>query len=379
MTKTVKILHTGDIHLDSPFSRLDEKRAEIRKSELRAAFTSMITYARVNEIDIVLIAGDLFDSEFVTRETIGLLIREFEKCPSEIFIVAGNHDCISSSSIYIREGIFPSNVHVFKNDELKKISVEKLNVDIYGYSYITNEMHANPIVGKTVEDKEKINILLCHADITSKSSSDSPITEDIIRSFGADYTALGHLHNAPEIKEIDDCRYAYCGCLEARDFGERGVKGAILLEISKNAGVSDVKLTRIPFSKRRYEKEDLYVDGAETQGEIIDKISEFITFRGYGEETLLMLTLRGSVSPSLVINTTSLCDKFDGLFGIEITDSTMPFENLDDLCNDASVKGQFYRELAPLIESGTDSEKKLAQAALRYGLSALAGENIIDY
>lgn len=379
MIRPVKILHTGDIHLDSPFSRLDARRAEIRRSELRAAFTSMLTYARVNDVDLILIAGDLFDSEFVTRETVGLIVREFEKCRSQIFIVAGNHDCITPSSIYAKEGIFPSNVHIFKSDEVEKISLEELGVDVYGYSYMTSEMHENPIVGRHVENENNLNILLCHADITSKSSADSPIDEQMISSFGADYTALGHLHNAPEIKDVDGCCYAYCGCLEGRDFGECGMKGAVLIEADKEMGFANLKVNRVRFSKRRYEKEELNVDGAETQGEIAEAIEDFINMRGYGEETLLSLTLKGAVTPSLVINTDALEKRFTELFSIEITDSTVPAEDIEALGDDVTVKGQFYRELRPLIESGTDAEKKLAQAALRYGLSALAGENIVDY
>lgn len=379
MAGPIKILHTGDIHLDSPFSRLDARRSEIRRSELRASFTSMLTYARVNEIDIILIAGDLFDSDFVTRETVGLIVREFEKCRAQIFIVSGNHDCITPSSVYAKEGIFPANVHVFPSDKLEKMSLDDLGVDIYGYSYMSSVMNTCPIEGKCVDDEEKLNILLCHADITSKSSSDSPITEGMIRSFGADYTALGHLHNAPEIKDVDGCCYAYSGCLEGRDFGECGVKGAIVIEATKEMGIASLKINRVRFSKRRYEKEDLYVDGAETLGEISEKIGEFIDTRGYGDETLLSLTLRGAVAPSLVINTEALEKNFPELFKTEIIDETVPAEDLEGLADDITVKGQFYRELALLLESGTELEKKLAEHALRYGLSALAGENIIDY
>ena len=50
----IKILHTGDVHLDSAFSGLDSRHAEIRRNELRAAFTSMMTYARANGIDLLL-------------------------------------------------------------------------------------------------------------------------------------------------------------------------------------------------------------------------------------------------------------------------------------------------------------------------------------
>ena len=49
----LKVLHTGDLHLDTAFASLDERQAQIRKNELRAAFTSMMTYARMNGMDVI--------------------------------------------------------------------------------------------------------------------------------------------------------------------------------------------------------------------------------------------------------------------------------------------------------------------------------------
>ena len=74
----IKILHFADVHLDSPFSLCDIKRSEQRRNELRSAFTSVMTYVRTSKIKYVLIPGDLFDYNFVTRETIDLVLREFE-------------------------------------------------------------------------------------------------------------------------------------------------------------------------------------------------------------------------------------------------------------------------------------------------------------
>ena len=61
-----KILHIGDIHLDSPFSLFDVEKSQARRQELRGTFTSIMMYAKLKNADIVLICGDLFDSEFVT-------------------------------------------------------------------------------------------------------------------------------------------------------------------------------------------------------------------------------------------------------------------------------------------------------------------------
>lgn len=374
----IKILHTGDVHLDSPFSRLDPSKAEIRRNELRAAFTSMMTCVRMDNIDIVLIAGDLFDSEFVTRETVAIIIREFERCRAEIFIAAGNHDYISPASVYAKEGIFPPNVHIFKGEELEKISLENLPVDVYGYSFESEYMYENPFRGKTVENSDRLSLLVAHGDMRNSDSKYCPVTREDIVSFGADYTALGHIHNAEDVKEEGGVFYGYSGCLEGRDFGETGAKGAILVEAEKDGGVSRVSTRKLTFSKRKYECGELRVDGAESVFEISEMIDEYIASRGYGEETLLSLTLKGEVPASLVINTDALC-RDRGLFFFELSDGTSPARDMESLEGDITVRGQFYRELLPLLNADNAETRRVAEAALRYGLSALDGENIADF
>ncbi|MBQ7715532.1 MAG: DNA repair exonuclease [Clostridia bacterium] len=375
----IKILHTGDIHLDSPFSRLDVKRAEARKNELRTAFVNMMSYARTNSVDVILIAGDLFDSEFVTRETVALIAREAANCRAEIFIVAGNHDPISETAVYLKEGIFSDNVHIFRKDALEKISVDRLGVDVYGYSFVTKYLRENPAEGKKVEDPDRFNILLGHADTRSPDSPYCPINEDLIKEFGADYTALGHIHNAPEPRLAGNCAWAFCGCLEGRDFGECGAKGALLVEAEKKGAKAEFNIKKLRFSKRRYECEELNVDGASSTVEILQMINGRIAERGYGVETLLSMTLRGRLPSTLVINPDVLAREVTGLFYFELADGTVPLENAEELGADATVRGQFFRELKSSIDSDDPVEKKLAEKALRYGLAALEGENIVDF
>ena len=82
----------------------------------------MMTYAKMNNTDLLLIAGDVFDAEYVTRETVSLLCREFENYKNPVFISPGNHDPASEKSIWMRD-IFPPNVHVFKTEEPERVSL----------------------------------------------------------------------------------------------------------------------------------------------------------------------------------------------------------------------------------------------------------------
>ena len=371
----LRILHTGDIHLDSPFARLDARKAEIRRAELREAFCAMFAYARTNRIDMILLSGDVFDRDFATRETLSLMLREFQMTECPIIIAPGNHDCVTPGSIWAKP-IFPQNVHIFRSPKVEKFSFDELGVDVYGYAFVSPEMTECPLSGAHASDTERINLLCAHGEIGVPLSRYCPISRAVISEFGADYAALGHIHNAPATEQIGDTLVSYCGCPEGRAFDEIGIKGAVLCEINKEGGRADIRLKRIRFSRRRYENEAVDCTGAETLSEIEEKIGSLIREKAYGEDTLLRTVLQGSVSPSLIVDVNALRARFPQLFFLEVRDETLPAINPQDFENDRTVRGEFYRTLAAQMESGTPEERKIAAMALRYGLSAIAGENI---
>lgn len=368
----LKLLHTGDVHLDSAFSGLDPRHAEIRRNELRGAFTSMMSYARTNDIDLLLIAGDLFDGDYVTRETVSLLIREFERFEKPVFIAPGNHDPALTDSVWTRI-TFPENVHIFAKDTLSAVSLPDLSVTVYGFGFTSNDLTSPPIAGMHVSDPTLINLLVCHCDMSGgHSSKDCPITPEQLERFGADYAALGHIHNPPPLGR--DSRYAYCGCLEARAFDETGAKGACVVEVEKSGMTSSVNVRRVRFSKRRYEKGELALTGVTSQAEVREAVEAYITEHGLGEDTLLSLRLAGVVDRALVIDTESVEASVRGLFYLRLEDATMPDVDCEALENDPTVTGELYRILKPSLSSNDAREREVAVRAFRYALSALAGE-----
>ncbi len=367
----LRILHTGDIHLDSPFSGLDAKLSEIRRRELRAAFTSMLHYVRTEHIDLMLIAGDLFDSEFVTRETLALIKSEFSRLTCPVVISPGNHDPISGTDAW-RSGAFPDNTYIFRESELDSFDFPDLGARVYGWAFTSRTLEHSPLRdAEPAPNDGRINILCAHGDLTSQSSTACPLTVREIEAFGADYAALGHIHNPQEYTD----RIAYCGCLEGRAFDETGPKGAIDLTIDPDT--HRVTARRVRFSKRRYETASLSVDGAETNTELRDRILDFVTDSRYGDDTLLRLTLTGQVDPSLRISSGYLENEISAsgrLFALSVADGTSPMMGADELRRDPSLRGEFYRLLEPELLSDDSNVRSRAAAALRIGLAALAGE-----
>lgn len=366
----LKILHTGDLHLDTAFASLDERQAQIRKNEMRAAFTSMMTYARMNAIDVILMAGDIFDNQFVTRETVQLMIREFEKFEGPICIAPGNHDFADADSVW-RRTAFPANVHIFSETALESVSFPEKNCTVWGYGFTGRDLYDNLLRGQHITDPEQINLLVCHCD-TMTDSSNGPVKEADIRDFGADYAALGHWHNPPKAGE----KWAYCGCLEPRNFSENGPKGACVAEIEKTSGGSVVRMKRVRFSKRRYETGTLDVSGCSTMEEIRTLAGAYVAENKYGEDVLLQLRLTGTAAEGLVINPDLVGNL--GLFCLKLEDGTTPALDLQALAADKGIRGTFYRTLEPELNASDPDRRETALRALRYGLAAIAGENIIS-
>ncbi len=374
----MKILHTGDMHLDSPFATLAAERGEAAKRELRKIFSDIIAYVKNNSIDLLLVSGDLFDSGFATRETAALIADGFEKAGCPVVIAPGNHDPYDENSIWKKRS-FSDNVHIFSSPELSHFDFEELGARVYGYAFTSQYMKECPLENKVAEG-DMINILCAHGDTASPLSQYCPIMPSALSAFGADYAALGHIHSPEAANDAlwqKEISAAYCGCPQGRDFGECGVKGAWLVEITKDGEKAKAERHFVPFSLSVYEDREVNVEGAETASEIISEIRTYMEDEDFGENTHLRITLTGHTAPDLV----AACDEIEeqcreGLLSLTVEDETVPLMSSAELELDRGIKGEVYRLLSENIESGSAEERKTAIAALRYALAALGGETI---
>ena len=373
-----KIIHTADIHLDAPFSLLSAQKARMRKNELRETFASVILLAKSEKADLVLIAGDLFDSGFVTKETLELLVSLFSSAPECRFVIApGNRDYIWNNSPYKKE-VFPPNVYIFDKEQLSCFSFPEIGVDVYGYAFTSEGCAENPLAGKVVLNHSRVNILLAHADVGGRSRYCPVSVSDIAKS-RFDYIALGHVHQGGKINTAGNTYYAYSGCPEGHSFDECGTKGVIVAEFSKNAGKLTASFTNKRMGKRRFEKMNVDITGVASQEALVDCVKEAIKKEGYGSDVLLRVCLTGRISPE-----TSLCpEKLDadalGVFYLEVENASVPLLDYEELKNDISIRGAFFRELLPMLESENAEDRRTAVDALRYGLAALDGKDVMNF
>ena len=376
MKDTVRIIHMGDLHLDSPFSSLGVQKSEIRRREMRATFTSIMYYIKEVCADLVLISGDLFDDGYATDETADLLIKEFAALPDCRFIIApGNHDPFTKGGIYQTKKM-PPNVKIFHNEGLSRYVFDDINTEVYGWAFCSSSHTESPLAGRRAEENGRLRLVVGHCDMSNPLSTYCPVTKDDIVRFGAHYNGFSHIHKTPQLQSENGVTWSYSGFVEGRSFDECG-KGGIYYIEAKISGDFALNIKRKNIARRHYEWEKIDVSGASTLSDIAEKIDAVIKAKQYTEETLLRVTLQGSISPSLE-NLTRLESAVRGLFLLEIDDKTSPTFDGGVLEKDMTMRGELYRELLPLLSSGSAEERATASAALKMGLAALEGRNITD-
>lgn len=373
-----KILHLADLHLDSPFRDDPITEAEKRRADLRNVFLNALKYASENGVEIVLISGDLFDGEFYSKATLDFLAESFAETPSCHFIIApGNHDAYKYASPY-KKCNFTANVTVFTTETMQAVNLEHLGVTVYGYAFTDSSHTASPLEGFKVNNGDGFHVLCAHADTESSRSPYAPIKEAELADSGLDYAALGHIHTKPEIQRVGNTLYAYSGCIAGRDFSEYGEKGGILVTLDNAGGVKTVNAERIAFCPWVYDVLNVDLSGAADQKEMLKRIKAVVNDKknGSDKEYIFKLELVGNVDKKFDASAAAAELK---KLGIRKTDDkTTASYNYLGLDTDFTIRGEFYRQLKPLLSSDDPEKRKVAELALTYGLAAMDGNTPVS-
>lgn len=331
--KKIRILHTADLHLGSPFSSF-ERQAEILSYELLHTFCSVIDTARRYAVDAVLICGDITDNGVLSSDEYKTVVNKFNEISDiPVFIIFGNHDIGFKAD-------FPENVHIFCGFE--KYSLE--NADIYGSDYSENADVCEQFVP---DNPDKINIVMQHG--TLGGAKDNPVPTDVY----ADYVALGHYHSYTVRKNC-----VYSGVPMGRGFDEQGQKGVVVADISKET----VNLEFVPTAKRIFSELETDISDCGTYMEILDKIYAAAPSDG----DLYRFVLTGQKMCDIPVSKINavLAQQY---FYACVIDKTAPKIDLDSLAAEDSLRGYFVRNA---LKCGGDED------VIKYGLTALKGERI---
>ncbi len=364
----ISIVHIADTHLDTPFRELPAKVASARRQAIRTALYEALREAGERGVNVVLMAGDMFDNGEATGESVRLFVEMAQQYPkTEFFIAPGNHDCLYGSSPY-RNLLRPENLHIFGTGRIERIDFDEYTV--YGVGCLYERSEEQLLSGFRVADPTRINIMCMHSQVQGFGGHAvyQPITLDQIANSGLDYLALGHVHTYSGICQSGNTYYAYPGTLVGRGFDETGAKGYLKGTVDKGK----VELDFIESTVGRFETVEIDVAGVQSMTELVARVRGCLA--SISAEWLVKLVLVGSRPAHLMINLAALSQEGKHLQFCKIIDKTRLERNIEQLMKENTLTGLFLRELA---KESVDEE--LRNQAISLGLAALAGEELMGF
>ncbi len=369
--ENIKILHTADIHIGAADSFL-QGDARQRQFETLLTFERIIDLAKERNTDLVLISGDLFDSNKIESRFVDAVFEKIASAsPIKVIFAAGNHDPLSSDSPFVTRQT-PENLYVLPAKE-SVIHFGELNLSVYGKSFESVYLKGRDRF-PLATDPTHINIMVQHGELKSDLSSNyNAITPNFIKNSGMDYIALGHVHKRTPIGKIEGTSFAYCGCPEGQGFDELDEKGVYVGEVGKNV----CNLEFVAVSKRRHIFEKINIEGLSTGEEIAAHILNVLKekFGADFGDNLYKLHLVGKIPENEGIYRDEIKSRIENsLYFVKIKDMTEPDFDLNALAEEISLKGIFAKKMLAKIDSADETQKPLLQEALNIGLKAFSRE-----
>lgn len=260
----VRIIHTADIHLDSPLRSLalrDPTLSEAVEAATRVAFEKIIDTAVEEQATAVMICGDLFDGKQRSARTAVFLTSQLDRLRAaniRVFYIKGNHDAENQLTGALD---LPDNVHVFsgRGDKVQLTD----DIWIHGVSFTRRQApdsllprFATPVTGA-------INIAMLHTSLGGAPGHDvyAPCSVNELVAAGFDYWALGHIHKRQIYAE--DPWVVMPGIPQGRDIGESGAKSATLLTIDDGKiDLTEVQTSAVEFISHSLDISDIRTDDA---------------------------------------------------------------------------------------------------------------------
>ena len=188
--QAVRIVHTSDVHLTSSPTEVDEGAAA------RDALRGIVELVRAEGADLLLVAGDLFDSNSVSNELVDFARGQLREVEAPVVLIPGNHDCFDESSVYRRFDWRLAGLHLLSAEEGEVVRFEHLDLSIWGKGMVDHAPENRPLSGLAQRDGERWAIGMAHGLVMEGPPElrSSLIPAADIAACELDYLALGHVH-----------------------------------------------------------------------------------------------------------------------------------------------------------------------------------------
>ncbi|PBB29607.1 DNA repair exonuclease [Mesorhizobium sp. WSM3882] len=245
-----RFVHTADIHLDSPLRSLalrNPELAELVGDASRQAFIAVVDLCLAEQVDALVIAGDLYDGDQTSMKTARFLASQMTRLHQagvRVYMIRGNHDAMSRIT---KQLVLPDTVTIFGGRCQSVVQPgSAIDVVFHGLSFASPKAPESLLPKYARPQEGAANIGIMHTSLAGSPGHDvyAPCSVADLHGHGFDYWALGHIH----VRQVYSgaSTLVMPGIPQGRDINEAGEKSVTLVTIRDDRSVEiEERLTSV--------------------------------------------------------------------------------------------------------------------------------------
>lgn len=265
-----RVLCTGDIHIGRRASKVS---GTYRTAD---AWKSVVDTAIEEQVDVVVLSGDVIDQSNATYEALGPFqdgLRRLGEAGTQTVAVAGNHDFDALPRLARLAGA--EHFHLLgKGETWETLVIEREGhpiLAVVGWSFARQHVATNPMSTFTPVDANGLPVLgVLHAELDARRGNYAPVPRDDLFNQNVDLWLLGHIH-VPSVTRSPAGRIAcYPGSPLPMDPGEPGVHGVWIVDFIPG---QLPELKQLHSSPIRYVTKSIELSGVEQEEDFIEAVN----------------------------------------------------------------------------------------------------------
>lgn len=380
-----RILHMADVHLGARHHDLGSVAAEQRERQF-AAFRRAIDLALQERVDLVLVAGDLFDSNNQPRRSVERAAAEFKRLIASnirVVLIPGTHDVYDEASLFrvfdiaALAGLAPGNRNlVVLTPDRPEVVYPALDLAVYGRVYDTKRAPTSPLEGFSTAGETRVRwrIGLIHGSLRIPGrveDDDVLFTEAEVAASELHYLALGHWHSALDGR-AGATTWAYPGAPEPVAVDQDGAGQVLLVTLDESGGQATVSLDRRTVGRTRFQRVEIDAANLQSQADLIERLA------GAADPDLVLeARITGMLPDGLDLHESEIeRDLASRFFRLRLRNLAIPAPLSGPLPPADTIAGAFMRGLETEIQAAETADAGETANELREALRL--GRSLLD-
>jgi exonuclease SbcD len=389
MPSMLRLLHTADVHLGARHADLGEQAAAQRERQF-AAFRASVDLALAEKVDLLLVAGDLFDSNAQPRRSIERVAVELKRLADAAIrtvVIPGTHDVYDGASVYRAYDLVALTGLPADTDRLVVLTPDRpdvvlgpLDLVVHGRVFATKRAPRSPLAGfdAATDGRATWHVGMIHGSlhIPERTEHDEVVfTSEEVAASHLDYLALGHWHSTQRGR-AGATLWAYSGAPEPVAVDQDRAGNVLLVTLEERGGGRHVTVEERRVGRTRFERLEVDAAAVGSQPALVERLVVLAD-----PDLVLDVRIIGVRPDDLDLATDEIeREVADRFFRVRVRDTSMAALPDGPAAPPDTIAGALVRDLEAAIAEaeagGNDDAARETREALRLARLLLDGREV---